>query len=48
MAATSSYNQGTKIITVEGDGLPNPVTYGTFPNVNNPNNVTEQDFEHSW
>ena len=48
MAATSSYNQGTKIITVDGDGLPNPVSYGTFPNVNNPNNVTEQDFEHSW
>ena len=48
MAATSSYNQGTKVITVDGDGLPNPVTFGTFPNVNNPNNVTEQDFEHSW
>ena len=48
MAATSSYNAGTKMLTVDGDGLPTPVTYGTFPNANNPNSVTEQDFEHSW
>ena len=48
MAATSSYNAGTKMLTVDGDGLPTPVTYGTFPNANNPNAVTEQDFEHTW
>ena len=48
MAATSTYNSGTKNITVDGDGLPNPVLYGTFPNANNPSSVTEQDFEHTF
>lgn len=48
MAATSSYNAGTKMLTVDGDGLPDPVLYGTFPNNNNPNAVTEQDFEHTF
>ena len=48
MTATAEYNAGTKIITVTGDGLPDPVPYGTFPNVNNPNLVTEQAFEHDF
>ena len=48
MTATGSYNNATKILTVTGDGLPNPVSYGTFPNVNNPNQVTEQDFQHDF
>ena len=48
MTATAEYNAGTKILTVDGDGLPDPVLYGTFPNVNNPNQVTEQDFNHDF
>ena len=48
MAATASYVPATRILTVDGDGLPNPVAYGTFPNANNPNTVTEQDFEHDF
>lgn len=48
MAATAEYNAGTRILTVDGDGLPSPVLYGTFPNVNNANQVTEQDFEHDF
>tara|TARA_B100002019_G_scaffold107149_1_gene92014 strand:- start:13764 stop:15368 length:1605 start_codon:yes stop_codon:yes gene_type:complete len=48
MTATAEYNAGTRNLTVDGDGLPNPVLYGTFPNANNPNQVTEQDFEHTF
>ena len=48
MAATASYNQATKVITVESDGLPAPVSFGTFPNDNNPNTVVEQDFDHDF
>ena len=48
MTATASYNDSTKILTVSADGLPNPVSYGTFPNDNNPNTVTEQDFDHDF
>jgi len=48
MAATASYNNATKVITVESDGLPAPVSFGTFPNDNNPNTVIEQDFDHDF
>ncbi|UNH61324.1 structural protein [Synechococcus phage S-SZBM1] len=48
MTATAEYNPATKILTVDGDGLPNPVSYGTFPNAYNPNLVTEQDFQHDF
>ena len=48
MAATASYNEATKVITVASDGLPAPVSFGTFPNDNNPNTVTEQDFDHDF
>ena len=48
MTATASYEAGTKQLTVTGDGLPDPVSYGTFPNQNNPNSVTEQDFEWTF
>ena len=48
MTATATYNSGTKVIAVTGDGLPDPVSYGTFPNLNNPNGVTEQAFSHSF
>ena len=48
MAATASFNNATKVITVASDGLPRPVSYGTFPNENNPNTVTEQDFDHDF
>ena len=36
MAAEGSYNPATKILTITGDGMPTPVSYGTFPNVSNP------------
>lgn len=48
MTATASYNDATKILTVSADGLPDPVSYGTFPNSNNPNTVQEQDFDHDF
>jgi len=48
MGATASYNDATDILTVAADGLPAPVGYGTFPNANNPNTVTEQDFDHAF
>jgi hypothetical protein len=48
MTATASYEAGTKQLTVTGDGLPDPVSYGTFPNQNNPNSVTEQDFDWTF
>jgi len=48
MTATAEFNAATKILTIEGDGLPTPVSYGTFPNANNPNQVTEQDFNHDF
>ena len=48
MTATAEFNAGTKILTIEGDGLPTPVSYGTFPNANNPNQVTAQDFDHDF
>ena len=48
MAGTATYNAGTRIIDVSANGLPNPVAYGTFPNANNPNAVTEQDFDHDF
>ena len=48
MAGTATYNAGTRIIDVSANGLPNPVAYGTFPNADNPNAVTEQDFDHDF
>ena len=48
MAATASFNNATKVITVASDGLPRPVSYGTFPNENNPNTVAAYTFNHSF
>ena len=48
MAATGNYNAVTDILTVTGDGLPTPVSYGTFPNANNPNSVTSYTFSHAF
>ena len=48
MTATASYNDATYVLTVSADGLPSPVSYGTFPNQFNPNSVTEQDFDHDF
>ena len=48
MTATATFNQATKVITVESNALPSPVAFGTFPNANNPNTVTEQDFDHDF
>jgi hypothetical protein len=48
MTATAEFNAGTRTLTVDADGLPSPVAYGTFPNVNNPNSVTEQAFDHDF
>lgn len=33
---------------MSGDGLPAPVSAGTFPNDNNPNTIQEQDFDHEF
>lgn len=48
MAAEGSYNPATKILTITGDGMPTPVSYGTFPNDNNPNTVAAYTFNHSF
>ena len=48
MTATATYTSATKQLAVTGDGLPDPVSYGTFPNLNNPNAVTEQAFAHTF
>ncbi len=48
MAATATYNPATRVLAVASDGLPRPVSYGTFPNNNNPNTVQEQDFDHDF
>lgn len=48
MTATASYVSATRMITVSGDGLPAPVSAGTFPNTNNPNTIQEQDFDHNF
>ena len=48
MAATASYNNATKIITVASDALPAPVIPGTFPNDNNPNTIQEKDWDHDF
>jgi len=48
MTATAIYESADRTLTVTGDGLPTPVSYGTFPNQNNPNSVTEQDFGHTF
>jgi len=48
MAATGSFNAGTNVLSLDGDGLPRPVLAGTFPNANNPNTISEQNFEHSF
>ena len=42
MAATASYDNATKIITVASDALPAPVIPGAFPNDNNPNTIQEK------
>ena len=42
MTATATYTSATKQLAVTGDGLPDPVSYGTFPNLNNPNAATER------
>ena len=48
MSATATYNEATKVLTVASNGLPSPVAHGTFPNDNNPNVPTEQDFDHDF
>jgi len=48
MAATASYNNATKVITVASTLLPAPVLTGTFPNDNNPNTIQEKDFDHDF
>ncbi|BCU96851.1 MAG: hypothetical protein CM15mV13_3110 [uncultured marine virus] len=48
MAAEGSYNPATKILTITGDGMPNPVSYGTFPNVSNPYTPAAYTFNHSF
>ena len=48
MAAEGTYNPATKILTVTGDGMPTPVSYGTFPNVSNPYTPTAYTFNHSF
>jgi len=48
MAANGSYNPGTDILTVTGDGMPTPVSKGTFPNDNNPNTATAYNFSHAF
>ena len=48
MAATASFDNATKIITVASDMLPAPVIPGAFPNDNNPNTITEKDFDHDF
>ena len=48
MAATASFDNSTKVITVASDMLPAPVVPGTFPNDNNPNTITEKDFDHDF
>jgi len=48
MAATATFNNATKVITVASDMLPAPVIPGTFPNDNNPNTIQEKDFDHDF
>ena len=48
MAANGSYNPSNDILTVTGDGLPHPVTSGTFPNANNPNEIATYTFSHAF
>ena len=48
MAATATFNQATKVITVASTMLPAPVLTGTFPNDNNPNTIQEKDFDHDF
>ena len=48
MAATASYDNATKIITVASDALPAPVIPGAFPNDNNPNTIQEKDWDHDF
>ena len=39
MAANATYNSSNNVLTVTGNGLPFPVTSGTFPNANNTNTI---------
>ena len=48
MAAEGSYNPATKVLTVTGNGLPTPVTNGTFPNANNANTISPYTFNHAF
>ena len=48
MAANGSYNPSNDVLTVTGDGLPNPVAKGTFPNANNSNDVESYTFSHAF
>ena len=48
MAATATYNNATKVVTVASTLLPAPVLTGTFPNDNNPNTIQEKDFDHDF
>jgi len=48
MAATATFDNSTKVITVESDMLPSPVIPGTFPNDNNPDTIQAKDFDHDF
>ena len=48
MAVNGSYNPATKALSVTGDGLPHPVTAGTFPNANNANTVSAYTLSHTF
>ena len=36
------------MLTVTGNGLPTPVTNGTFPNANNANTISPYTFNHAF
>ena len=48
MAANATYNSSNNVLTVTGNGLPFPVTSGTFPNANNTNTITSYTFNHNF
>ena len=47
MAAEGSYNPATKVLTVTGNGLPTPVTNGTYL-FYNANTISPYTFNHAF